>query len=131
MTSSTARETTRFVKDYLLLQTVIAEIMPGFRQGEVAVPTLVVQGDLDPILAAMAAALRPGGLLVATLEALDDGDERNIVLQVHGRYAHRGGYAQAMLERHGLRIETFTRDVLREELAEPVQGWVFSAFKVA
>ena len=92
---------------------------------------LIYFGDLDPIMAAMAGALRPGGLLVATLEALDGSDERDILLQVHGRYAHRGGYAQAMLERHGLRIETFERDVLREELAEPVHGWVFSAFKVA
>lgn len=42
LSSISARETTRFVKDFLLLQIVIAEIMPGFRQGEVAVPTSLI-----------------------------------------------------------------------------------------
>jgi predicted TPR repeat methyltransferase len=92
---------------------------------------LIYFGDLDPLFAALAASLRPGGVLVATLEALDDADERDIVLQVHGRYAHRRGYAEAMLERHGLRVERFVREVLRTELAEPVHGWLFSAVKAA
>ncbi len=56
LSSISARETTRFVKDFLLLQTVIAEIMPGFRQGEVAVPTsLILTGrgkDFDRFLPA-------------------------------------------------------------------------------
>lgn len=90
---------------------------------------LIYFGNLEPIFAALAGALRPGGLLVGTLEALDDGDERDIVLQVHGRYAHRGAYVQSQLERHGLRIECLRREVLREELALPVSGWFFSAFK--
>ena len=56
LSSISARETTRFVKDFLLLQTVIGEIMPGFRQGDVAVPTsLILTGrgkDFDRFLPA-------------------------------------------------------------------------------
>lgn len=42
LSSVSARETTRFVKDFLLLQEVIAVIMPAFRQGDVAVPTSLI-----------------------------------------------------------------------------------------
>ena len=104
---------------------------PGAWDAIVSADVLIYFGDLDPLFAALAASLRPGGVVVATIEALDDGDERDFVLQVHGRYAHGRAYARALLERHGLRTETFVREVLRSELAEPVHGWVFSAVKAA
>lgn len=36
------RETKRFVRDFLLLQTVISEIMPGLLRGQTPVPTLLI-----------------------------------------------------------------------------------------
>ena len=54
LSSISARETTRFVKDFLLLQVVIGEIMPSLRQTDVAVPTsLILTGrgkDFDRFL---------------------------------------------------------------------------------
>ncbi len=56
LSSVSARETTRFVKDFLLLQEVIGAIMPGFRPSEVTVPTsLILTGrgkDFDRFLPA-------------------------------------------------------------------------------
>ncbi len=42
LSNISARETTRFVKDFLLLQEVINVIMPAFKQGDVAVPTSLI-----------------------------------------------------------------------------------------
>ena len=42
LSSISARSTTRFVKDFLLLQTAINEIMPGFASSDVAVPTRLI-----------------------------------------------------------------------------------------
>jgi hypothetical protein len=42
LSSISARETTRFVKDFLLLQEVIGVIMPAFKAGDVAVPTSLI-----------------------------------------------------------------------------------------
>lgn len=45
LSSISARQTTRFVKDFLLLQTVLDEIMPGFKGGDITVPTsLIITG---------------------------------------------------------------------------------------
>ena len=42
LSSVSARETTRFVKDFFLLQAAINEIMPGFATADVAVPTSLI-----------------------------------------------------------------------------------------
>ena len=42
LSSISARATTRFVKDFLLLQTAINEIMPGFASSDIAVPTRLI-----------------------------------------------------------------------------------------
>ncbi len=42
ISSVSARETTRFVKDFLLLQTALNEIMPGFASANVVVPTSLI-----------------------------------------------------------------------------------------
>ncbi|MBC7366508.1 MAG: hypothetical protein H7343_06785 [Undibacterium sp.] len=54
LSSISARATTRFVKDFLLLQTALDEIMPGFTRSNVVVPTsLILTGrgrDFDRFL---------------------------------------------------------------------------------
>jgi hypothetical protein len=56
LSSISGRETTRFVKDFLLLQTALNEIMPGFAMSNVIVPTsLILTGrgkDFDRFLPA-------------------------------------------------------------------------------
>jgi predicted TPR repeat methyltransferase len=126
-----ARAAPRGVYDALVQAELTAFLQerPAAYDAIVSADVLIYFGDLDPLFAALAGALRPGGVVVATVEGLDDTDGRDVVLQVHGRYAHRRGPVRALLERHGLRVESFAAEVLRTELAEPVHGFVFSAVK--
>lgn len=103
---------------------------PGAYDAIVSADVLIYFGDLDPVLAAMARALRPGGVLVATVEALTDhAGGRDFALEVHGRYAHREAHVRAVLQRCGLVLQTLVPEVMRSELAQPVEGWLFSAVK--
>ena len=61
-----------------------------------------------------------------TLEALAE-PGCDYKLQVHGRYAHSSDYVESALANAGLQVESFEKSVLRQELIEPVQGWVVVA----
>ena len=63
----------------------------------VSADTLVYFGDLQPVLMAAARALRPGGILVFTLEKAGSGDRagEGFALQYHGRYCHAEEYVRA------------------------------------
>ncbi|MCC4619230.1 tetratricopeptide repeat protein [Xanthomonas cassavae CFBP 4642] len=88
--------------------------------------TLVYFGALHPVLAAAAAALRPGGVLGLTVEALDtDGDR--VELDASGRYQHSHAHVAAALHSAGLQPMAITLDVLRSERGQPVHGWVVTA----
>ena len=91
---------------------------------------LIYFGVLDPLLRGMARALRPGGLLVATAEALVD-DTQDCQLGEHGRYSHSGRHLREALARQGFELLMLTQMVLRTEMNAPVHGWVFSAAKAA
>jgi predicted TPR repeat methyltransferase len=80
---------------------------------------LIYFGDLGPVFAAAAGALRPGGLFVFSVEKGDDGHE----LQTTGRWRH-GPRALAAAAVHGLR-ELERRDVAtRLEHGSPVPGYL-------
>ena len=52
--------------------------------------------------------VRPGGLLVFTVEALPgEGNEAPFALQPHGRYSHRSGYVRAALDEAGGYLRAF------------------------
>ena len=92
--------------------------------------TLVYFGDLAPVLAAAADALRRGGVLAFTLE--DGGDqaaEPGFELHTHGRYSHAAGYVRRTLERAGFDRVEIGREVLRKERDSPVAGLVVTARK--
>lgn len=92
----------------------------------VSADTLCYFGSLSEVMAAAAAALRPGGCFVFTVEALepDPGDHR---LRPTGRYAHSRTHMQVALQRAGLVLEACQADVLRQEAGLPVAGWVVTA----
>ena len=73
--------------------------------------------------------LRPGGLLVFTLEESidDDSDHR---LNYHGRYGHRQEYVQRALQLAGFAAE-IVRAELRMEAGRPVVGLVIAAERAA
>jgi len=95
--------------------------------------TLVYFGDLRPVLAAAASALRSAGFLVFSLEEHPDDDaaHRGYRLQYHGRYGHTADYVRRTLAKAGLRVREMTFGTLRTELGRPVAGMVVSACRAA
>jgi predicted TPR repeat methyltransferase len=92
----------------------------------VSADTLVYFGALDAVLNAAARALRPGGVLVFTVE--EGGDAaRGYTLDPHGRYSHDAGYLARTIAAAGLDLATLERVTLREENAQPVAGFVVTA----
>ncbi len=92
--------------------------------------TLIYFGDLGPVMAAARMALRPGGVMAATVEALPD-DAVDFVLQVNGRYAHSEAYVRRLVVQNGCEIEMMRREVLRKEGGEAVPGWLFVVIRPA
>ena len=95
----------------------------------VSADTLVYFGDLNGIIAALAGALRPNGLLVFTLEhAVADSPGIDHRLELHGRYSHARIYVEKLLTISGLQPEIIQAD-LRTEAGAPVPGLVIRATK--
>src|SRR5712671_1247730 len=89
--------------------------------------TLVYFGDLHAVLETAAGALRPGGLVVFTLEhAIGCGDGVDYRLEQHGRYSHTEGYVRRLLVDLGLQPE-IAHAHLRMESGVPVAGLVIRA----
>jgi predicted TPR repeat methyltransferase len=93
----------------------------------VSADTLVYFGALEDVLAAVAGALRPGGLFVFTLEhavAAEAGVDYR--LETHGRYSHSRPYVDRLLT--ALRLQpTIAQAELRMEAGAPVAGLVIRA----
>jgi predicted TPR repeat methyltransferase len=92
--------------------------------------TLVYFGALEEVLAAAHTCLRPGGLLLFTVErwATDDPQAR-YCMQVHGRYAHAATYVRSALAACGFRLAELGEDVLRSEIGVDVGGLVAVAVR--
>jgi len=76
-------------------------------------------GDLAPALAAMRAALKPGGLAGFSLEV---GDVAPFSLGAGMRYRHEPASARATAEAAGFAVLSEARVTLREERGDPVAG---------
>lgn len=100
----------------------------------ISADTLCYFGDLRAVVKATAQALRPGGWLVFTVEALDapqdakeDSKEGGFHLHHHGRYSHREGYLREVLADAGMTVGAVAAAHLRIEGGKPVNGWIVSA----
>jgi predicted TPR repeat methyltransferase len=93
----------------------------------VSADTLCYFGDLHPVACAAAKALRPGGWLVFTVEALAGVGEAGFHLNPHGRYSHRESYLREVLAGAGLVVGELQPAHLRMEGGKPVEGWVVAA----
>jgi predicted TPR repeat methyltransferase len=94
----------------------------------VAADVLCYFGTLVEFARAARAALREGGLLSFTVEALAapaPGEEFR--LQMHGRYAHGRGYLERVLAVEGFAAAQIDPVVLRLEFRQPVHGYLVAA----
>lgn len=91
--------------------------------------TLCYFGDLADVLDAAYAALRPGGWLLFTVEAMADVPDVPYRLQPCGRYAHTDDYLAHELEQAGFDRVAISGQRLRDEGGEPVAGWLVRGYK--
>lgn len=95
----------------------------------VSADTLVYFGPLEDVMVAASAALKPGGRLVFTVEALrEEQAPEGYLLEPHGRYGHTRPYVEGVLRRAGLDAEIVPAD-LRLEGGAPVAGLVVRGTK--
>src|SRR5262249_46719706 len=93
----------------------------------VSADTLVYFGDLKGVVAGLAGALRPNGLVVFTLEqAVGNSVGVDYRLELHGRYSHDQVYLERLLTSSGLQSKIIHAD-LRTEAGTPVRGLVIRA----
>jgi len=95
----------------------------------VSADTLCYFGDLGDAMKGAARALRVGGSLIYTVEALPDGQAEAHHLQTSGRYAHAKAHVLSTLEAAGLRVRGVDAVDLRTEAGKPVHGWLVTAAK--
>ena len=92
--------------------------------------TLCYFGALEEALAAAHVCLRPGGLLLFTVERWTTPDpEARYCMQVHGRYAHAASYVRSALAASGFRVVELREEVLRSEIGADVGGLVAAAVR--
>lgn len=124
-----AQATRRRVYDRLDHAELVAHLNDNPRRFDVLIcaDTLCYFGELQPAMTAAAAALRPGGRFVFTVEAWKSDSGEPYTLQPHGRYAHHRGYLRRLLAQAGLAELGFGEETLRIEGGQPVSGWLVAA----
>ena len=113
-----------------LVQGELTEYLAGARDtfdAIVSADTLVYFGPLEEVATHAAQALRPGGLLVFTVEESTDA---GYSLSMNGRYRHAREYVARTLTTAGLQPEIVSAE-LRLEAGDPVDGLVVSGAKPA
>jgi predicted TPR repeat methyltransferase len=96
----------------------------------ISADTLVYFGALQSVADAAFCALRPGGLLIFTVEEAVDGvPESGYRINPHGRYSHSRAYVQSTLMGAGFEEPAMEGAVLRMEAGNPVAGLVATARK--
>lgn len=93
----------------------------------VSADTLCYFGALDGFAEAARGALKPGGTVAFTTEAMPNDAAEDFRLDLSGRYVHRGGYVDGTLAHAGLSVIERKAATLRLERGDPVAGWVVVA----
>jgi predicted TPR repeat methyltransferase len=96
----------------------------------VSADTLCYFGDLTRVMSSAAAALRPGGRFIFTVErAPDVGTAMTGTYRLNplGRYCHPEKYVSSIVSGAGLKLESIVNAALRTEMGLPVEGLVVTA----
>jgi len=96
----------------------------------VSADTLCYFGDLSNVMSTAAAALRPDGRFIFTVERTPEGGTAmtgTYHLNPLGRYSHQENYVSDIVSRAGLKMESIVNAVLRTEMGSPVEGLVVTA----
>jgi predicted TPR repeat methyltransferase len=93
----------------------------------VAADTLVYLGDLDPVFAAAATALKPGGTFLFTVEKAETGFE----LDPKRRWRHSESYLRDLAQNHGYEVAGFLAASPRTEAGQPVEGFAVALRKLS
>jgi predicted TPR repeat methyltransferase len=85
----------------------------------IAADVLIYFGDLTPVFAAVAGALKPRGVFAFTVEA---GGGAPFRLTQSGRYAHDDAYVREAAEQAGFAVVRATDETVRKEKLQPVRS---------
>jgi len=86
---------------------------------------LIYFGELGPVFAAAASALKRKGTMIYSTEAPTGNDSGDALhLNATGRYSHGESYLRATLEESGLRLCSLASHIIRNEGQQPVWGFV-------
>lgn len=120
-----AQAKVRKVYDKLLQAELVGflKVHPGAFDVVILADTLCYFGNLDQVMAVCAGAVRPGGHVIFTVEALED-DDLPHRLAPTGRYAHRHAHVSKAAQDAGWLACATTSMILRLEGGTPVKGWL-------
>ena len=94
----------------------------------VSADTLIYFGALDDVMGAALRALRPGGVLIFTLERAEAAEAANgFCLRPHGRYGHTREYIAEVVRQEGLDDVRITDAQVRKEFRRWVESWLVRA----
>lgn len=121
-----ARE--RHVYDELLEADIIDVLQRSANAFDVilAADVFIYVGDVAPVFAGCAQALRAGGLFAFSVESVE-GDK--YVLRTSGRYGHPLRYIRALAEEHGFDVLVVREAMIRKEGQQPIPGHVVTLMK--
>lgn len=88
----------------------------------IAADVFVYIGDLDPVFAAAASALRHGGLFAFSIEITES---EGFSVGTTFRFAHSHGYVKNLARKHGFKVLADDAAVIRRESGQPVEGGIY------
>ena len=114
----------RGLYDALVCEDLVAALdrLAGQFDLAVAADVLIYFGDLGPLFAAVAAAVRPGGLFAFSVETLPEQGAYRLLAS--GRFAHTPAYVRSKMGRFFVEVAR-TETTIRQDATERVPGDLF------
>ena len=87
----------------------------------VAADVFIYVGALEPVFAAVARVMDPGGVFCFSIELA--AGAADYVLQPSLRYAHSAGYIRKLSEQYGFEFQRTSAHPIRDDQRSPIPGW--------